>query len=132
MKDSRSGAGVAVYLTRINAVSVSADDLRRLATAIHELPEEERDDTGRMLCSIKFFDGDVERSRAVFWRLDALSVLLSSELPGWIQENSADSSSVTVHERLFEAAAVVPLTAGLDGPAFDRETLLRSAFRGPR
>ena len=120
---------VTEMLEQINAVTVTREELVKVARAIEAQPPADRDLSSLMSAVAEQCGDEVERAASVFFRIQALGRLVKTEeLPGWALPE-AETGGIPVRGPLLMAAAVVPIREDDQGrAAFDRETLLQKAL----
>lgn len=115
-------------LARVNAVPVTADDLRAMVDASVEARRaapEAVDGESSMFFAVRIAHNDGNRAFALWSRMAALALLMESDgLPGWTLPNRSDDGALFAQDVLLEAAAVHPLTQHGNNLVFERETFL--------
>ena len=107
-------------IARVNAVSVTADELMVASAEIHKLPREACNREARIRCLARMFNGLRGTAFVVDFRLEALAQLVSAKkIPScWVRPNM-------VRDSVFLAAATEPiLFTGNNEPFFDSESFL--------
>jgi len=100
-------------IARVNAVSVSGEDLMLASAEIQRLPREACNREARIRCLALMFEGRRGKAWVVNLRLEAMAHLLTTvEIPScWVRPNM-------VRDSVFAAAATEPLLFTADNEAF--------------
>jgi len=119
-------------LERVNAVTITSDDMVALVEAsnayMQEHPDEARNGTAALMLAAKQ-GKSAERGVALWSRLSALAQLIDEEgCGGWALPNPAMDDGVFAQDVLFAAAAVHPLVEADEAFVFDRESFLSRAI----
>jgi hypothetical protein len=100
-------------IARVNAVSLTAEDLMLASAEIHKLPRETSNREARIRCLALMFKGQRGTAFVVNARLEAMAQLISAgKIPGyWVRPGM-------VRDSVFSAAATQPLLFTADNESF--------------
>ena len=109
---------------RLNAVTITKEDLLLVTQEVHKLPPDKRDWKDRLQLMNRLFNGEQYKVLAIEERIVAMSALISKgDLPGWVVPDENDGA-MKIAEPVWMAAASEPLLFKETGAYFETTKFL--------
>ncbi|HMS27745.1 MAG TPA: hypothetical protein PKC80_10300 [Burkholderiaceae bacterium] len=109
---------------RLNAVTITKEDLLLVTQEVHKLPPGKRDWKDRLQLMNRLFNGEQDKVLAIEERIVAMSALISNgQLPGWAVPDENDGA-MKIAEPVWMAAASEPLLFKDIGAYFEASKFL--------
>jgi hypothetical protein len=109
-------------IARVNAASVTVEDMFLAAAEIQRLPLETCNREARTRCLARIFNGQTSKVIAVNFRLEAMALVVrSGKIARWVLPN-------IVAEVVFLAAAKEPILFSKKEPFFELESFIASVL----
>lgn len=115
------------FLNRLNSISVTTEDiLDVVAEGIRDYQEDAPQRDPGLRAVARLYASQPRRAPAIYFRLQALAHFIKEDASscrghGWLEDGA-----VAVHEAIFTAAAVHPLTSRKGLAVFEQESFLNT------
>ena len=109
---------------RLNAVTITKEDLLMVRQEVHKLPPDKRDWKDRLQMMNQLFKGDANKVLAIEERMVSMTQLITSgALSDWVFPDELDGA-MKIAETVWMAAAKEPLLFNETGAYFDANAFL--------
>jgi len=109
---------------RLNAVTITKEDLLRVTQEVHKLPPDKRDWKDRLKLMNQLFNGNQDKVLAIEERIVAMTALITQGKLGiWAVPDESDGA-MKIAEPVWMAAASETLLFSETGAYFDAEKFL--------
>lgn len=109
---------------RLNAVTITKEDLLMVRQEVHQLPPDNRDWKDRLQMMNQLFKGNTDKVLAIEERMVAMTQLITSgALSDWVFPDEQDGA-MKIAETVWMAAAKEPLLFKETGAYFDADPFL--------